>query len=57
MISKQKIIDIFANYDIKYWITGKNVTNGWNHVQEKFHFKTLVKNMDELYRGLLEKQD
>jgi glycosyltransferase involved in cell wall biosynthesis len=31
--------------------------NGWNHVQEKFHFKTLVKNMDELYRGLLEIKD
>ena len=31
--------------------------NGWNHVQEKFHFKTLVKNMDNLYRGLLEIKD
>lgn len=30
--------------------------NGWNHVQDKFHFRTLVQNMDELYRGLIEKK-
>ncbi|MDG1333075.1 MAG: glycosyltransferase [Crocinitomicaceae bacterium] len=27
--------------------------NGWNYVQEKFHYTTLVKNMDRYYRELL----
>lgn len=27
--------------------------NGWNYVHEKFHYTTLVKNMDRYYRGLL----
>ena len=30
--------------------------NGWNHVREKFSYETLVKNMDELYRSLIEKK-
>lgn len=30
--------------------------NGWNFVQHKFHYKTLVKNMDKLYKDLLEKR-
>ena len=30
--------------------------NGWNYVQDKFHYKTLVKNMDHLYKRLLEKR-
>lgn len=29
--------------------------NGWNFVKEKFHYHTLVQNMDQLYRSLLEK--
>lgn len=28
--------------------------NGWNHVEEKFHYTTLVKNMTNLYLELLE---
>ncbi len=28
--------------------------NGWNFVKEKFHYQTLVQNMDQLYSGLLE---
>ena len=27
--------------------------NGWNYVHEKFHYTTLVKNMDRYYRELL----
>lgn len=27
--------------------------NGWNHVEEKFHYTTLVRNMDEYYKQLL----
>ena len=30
--------------------------NGWNYVQEKFHYKTLAKNMDQLYRKLIDKK-
>jgi len=30
--------------------------NGWTYVQEKFHYNTLVKNMDALYWGLIEKK-
>ncbi len=28
--------------------------NGWNHVEEKFHYTTLVKNMTNLYHDLIE---
>ena len=31
--------------------------NGWNFVQEKFHYKTLASNMDTLYKNLLEKRN
>ena len=30
--------------------------NGWTYVQEKFHYNTLVKNMNALYWGLIEKK-
>ncbi|MFZ9029598.1 MAG: glycosyltransferase, partial [Crocinitomicaceae bacterium] len=30
--------------------------NGWNHVEEKFHYTTLVKNMDAYYKQLLRKK-
>lgn len=30
--------------------------NGWNHVEEKFHYTTLVKNMDSYYKQLLRKK-
>ena len=30
--------------------------NGWNFVREKFHYKTLVKNMNEYYQYLLDKK-
>ena len=31
--------------------------NGWNFVQHKFHYKTLARNMDVLYKDLLEKKN
>lgn len=30
--------------------------NGWNHVEEKFHYTTLVHNMDTYYKQLLRKK-
>jgi glycosyltransferase involved in cell wall biosynthesis len=34
-------------------IREKMSQNGWNYVHEKFHYTTLVKNMDRYYRELL----
>lgn len=31
--------------------------NGWNYVQEKFHYNTLVQNMDRLYSDLLKERE
>ncbi|XP_020906588.1 uncharacterized protein LOC110244719 [Exaiptasia diaphana] len=31
--------------------------NGWSFVQEKFHYRTLVKNMDQYYRELLKSKN
>lgn len=31
--------------------------NGWSYVQEKFHYGTLVKNMDQYYRELLKSKN
>lgn len=36
MIDKQRIIDIFTDYDIEYWTSGKNVTNNWVNIQCPF---------------------
>lgn len=36
-------------------IREKMSQNGWNHVREKFHYKTLVRNMENYYYELLEK--
>ena len=30
--------------------------NGWKFVEEKFHYKTLVKNMTKLYDELIERK-
>lgn len=30
--------------------------NGWNHVRDKFHYQTLVDNMDKYYQDLLRKK-
>jgi glycosyltransferase involved in cell wall biosynthesis len=31
--------------------------NGWSFVKDKFHYMTLVENVDQLYQSLLEKRD
>ena len=36
MIDKQKIVDIYIDYDIEYWLDGKNVTQGWVNIQCPF---------------------
>ena len=36
MISKQKIVDIYNNFDIPNWTEGKNVSRGWVEVQCPF---------------------
>ena len=36
-------------------IREKMSQNGWNHVKDKFHYTTLVKNMEAYYAKLLEK--
>ncbi len=46
---EEKLIDLIEN-EKKREIMSQN---GWNHVEEKFHYKTLVKNMEELYIQLL----
>ena len=48
----EKLMDLIQNEKKRE----KMSQNGWNHVEEKFHYRTLVKNMDELYRQLLEKR-
>ena len=37
-------------------IRGKMSQNGWNHVKEKFHYKRLCADMEQLYKSLLAKK-
>ena len=53
-------IDAFAE-KLKILVTdekkrAKMSQNGWKFVEEQFHYKTLAKNMEQLYRMLLEKK-
>lgn len=53
-------IEIFAE-KLKILVTDekkreKMSQNGWKFVEEKFHYKTLARNMEQLYRTLLEKK-
>ena len=45
----EKLTELCENENIRE----KMSQNGWNYVQEKFHYTTLVKNMDRYYRELL----
>jgi glycosyltransferase involved in cell wall biosynthesis len=45
-----KLAILLTNEEIRK----KMSQNGWNHVQEKFHYTTLVKNMEQYYWELLE---
>ncbi len=49
---EEKLMDLIQN-EKKREIMSQN---GWNHVEEKFHYRTLVKNMEALYMQLLEKK-
>ena len=48
----EKVLDLVENEKTRE----KMSQNGWNYVQDKFHYKTLSKNMDQLYKRLLEKK-
>ena len=45
----QKLMELCEDEKIRE----KMSQNGWNYVHEKFHYTTLVKNMDRYYRELL----
>lgn len=46
------LLELIENEDIR----AKMSQNGWNHVKDKFHYKILCANMEELYRDLLAKK-
>lgn len=46
----EKLLELIKNKEIRE----KMSQNGWNHVREKFHYTTLVKNMEEYYMELLQ---
>ena len=45
----QKLLDLIVNEKKRE----KMSQNGWNHVEQKFHYMTLVQNMEKLYSRLL----
>jgi len=45
----EKLTELCENENLRE----KMSQNGWNYVHEKFHYTTLVKNMDRYYRELL----
>lgn len=45
----ERLLELCENEKIR----SKMSQNGWNYVHEKFHYTTLVKNMDRYYRELL----
>lgn len=48
----EKLSELIKNKEIRE----KMSQNGWNHVRDKFHYTTLVKNMENYYHELMEKQ-
>lgn len=50
-IFAEKVLDLVENEKKRE----KMSQNGWTFVKEKFHYNTLVSNVDRLYRELLEK--
>lgn len=48
----EKVLELCENEKIRE----KMSQNGWNYVHEKFHYTTLVKNMDGYYRELLKRK-
>ncbi len=49
----EKVLDLVENEKKREEMS----QNGWNFVKEKFHYRTLVRNVDDLYRSLLEKKN
>jgi glycosyltransferase involved in cell wall biosynthesis len=47
----EKLLLMVENENIRQKLS----QNGWNHVQEKFHYRTLAKNMENYYNELLSK--
>jgi glycosyltransferase involved in cell wall biosynthesis len=47
----ERLLDLIENEKKRE----KMSQNGWNHVKEKFHYETLVRNMDKFYQELLRK--
>ena len=47
----EKLLELIENENIRL----KMSQNGWDHVKDKFHYQTLVSNMEEYYLELLEK--
>jgi len=48
----EKLLELIENEKKRV----KMSQNGWKHVEEKFHYTTLVKNMANLYRELIEQK-
>jgi len=46
----EKLVELIKNKELRQ----KMSQNGWNHVRDKFHYTTLVKNMEEYYLELLQ---
>lgn len=49
---EEKLLELIENEKKREYMS----QNGWNFVREKFHYTTLVKNMEGLYLDLLEKK-
>lgn len=45
----QRLVELIENEKKRQLMS----QNGWNHVEQKFHYMTLVQNMDKLYSRLL----
>jgi len=48
----EKLLDLVENENKRLKLS----QNGWTFVEEKFHYKTLVKNMTKLYDELIERK-
>lgn len=49
----QKLMELITNYKLREEMSER----GWEHVREKFHYSTLVKNVEQLYFKLLGKNE
>lgn len=49
----KKLLELVNNKEKRTFMS----QNGWNFVKDKFHYTTLVRNVDELYKRLLEENE